>query len=286
MSAPAISGGQQMPDLAGLPRILEQVIELAIQAGRLIEAELARPEGPRGGGDKAEVDMEIERMIRPGLMQLLECDFVGEETGISLSGDAFCWVVDPNDGTADFLQGAPGSAVAIGLLHNGLPVLGVVYAPVTDRGRDCVAWAQGLPTLLRNGQPVKRGLSPSNLSTGTLIFVSTAAASKPHLNAELCQPASFYPMPSIAYRLARVAAGDGIAAVSLYSVSTHDVVAAHALLRAVHGGIWDERGQPLRYKSPVQFMQPPQFCFGGAPAACAELLGRPWQSVLMPDSAK
>lgn len=93
-------------------------------------------------------------------------------------------------------------------------------------------------------------------------------------------------MPSIAYRLARVAAGDGIAAVSLYSVSTHDVVAAHALLRAVHGGIWDERGQPLRYKSPVQFMQPPQFCFGGAPAACAELLARPWHSVLMPDSAK
>lgn len=124
MSAPAIFGEQQMPDLADLPRILERVIELAMQAGQLIEAELARPDGPRGGGDKAEVDMEIEGMLRPGLMQLLECDFVGEETGISLSGDAFCWVVDPNDGTADFLQGRSGSAVSIGLLHAGLPVLG------------------------------------------------------------------------------------------------------------------------------------------------------------------
>lgn len=150
MSAPAISGGQQMPDLAGLPRILKRVIELAIQAGRLIEAELARPDGPRGEGDKAQVDIEIEEMLRPGLLQLLACDFVGEETGISLSGDAFCWVVDPNDGTADFLQGRSGSAVSIGLLHAGLPVLGVVCIPVmlTLSSRDCGPFMLEILTIL------------------------------------------------------------------------------------------------------------------------------------------
>lgn len=54
-------------------------------------------------------------------------------------------------------------------------------------------------------------------------------------------------MPSIAYRLARVAAGDGIAGVSLYRVSPHDVVAGHALLRAVGGDLLDQDGQPIRY---------------------------------------
>jgi myo-inositol-1(or 4)-monophosphatase len=269
-----------MFDLHDLPRLLDQVIELAVQAGLLIEKELARPDGPRGGGDKAEVDVEIEEMLRPELLQLLACDFAGEETGIILTGHPFAWVVDPNDGTSDFLKGRPGSAISIGLLRDGVPVLGVVYAPVSELGPDCIAWAEGLPTLLRNGQPIGRDLSSATLSAGAVVFVSYSAHLKPEQNAALCQPASFHPMPSIAYRLARVAAGDGVAAVSLYSVSPHDVVAAHALLRAVNGDIWNEQGQALRYGSPADFSQPLRFCFGGGPAACAQLLKRPWSSLL------
>ncbi|MDT4865177.1 3'(2'),5'-bisphosphate nucleotidase [compost metagenome] len=60
-----------------------------------------------------------------------------------LTGHRWCWVVDPNDGTSDFLKDRKGSAISIGLLHNALPVLGVVYAPVTeDCGADCIAWAR------------------------------------------------------------------------------------------------------------------------------------------------
>lgn len=265
--------------------LLTPVIELALQAGRLIEAELSRPDGPRGAGDKAEVDVEIEVMLREGLQRILTCDFVGEETGIDLSGHRFAWVVDPNDGTADFLKRRPGSAVSIGLLRDGTPVLGVVYAPVNAHGPDCIAWAEGLQTLLRNGQPVSRDLCSATLSSDSVVFVSYSAYLKPEQNAVLCRPAIFHPMPSIAYRLARVAAGDGIAAVSLYSVSTHDVVAAHALLRAVSGDIWNERGELLRYDSPNAFSRPLRFCFGGAPSACAELLRRPWNSLLDTGSA-
>lgn len=57
-------------------------------------------------------------------------------------------------------------------------------------------------------------------------MVSYGATQKVKQNAQLCQPAMFHPMPSIAYRLARVAAVDGVAAVSLYSVSTHDLLRA------------------------------------------------------------
>lgn len=58
------------------------------------------------------------------------------------------------------------------------------------------------------------------------VMVSYGATQTAKQSAQLCQPAMFHPMSSIAYRLARVAAGDGVAAVSLYSVSPHDLVAA------------------------------------------------------------
>ena len=67
------------------------------------------------------------------------------------------------DGTGDFLNRRPGSAISIGLLHNATPVLGVVYAPVTPSGPDCIAWAEGAPALLRNGRPVNNDLQSAIL---------------------------------------------------------------------------------------------------------------------------
>ncbi|MDH4561222.1 hypothetical protein E8F06_09475 [Pseudomonas sp. BN411] len=87
-------------------------------------------------------------------------------------------------------------------------------------------------------------------------------------------------LPSV-YRLARVAAGDGIAAVSLYAVSPHDVVAGHALLRAGGGGLWNEQGLELGYATPAEFNQSARHCFGGAEAACFGLMQRPWRTVLL-----
>ncbi|WP_330114031.1 hypothetical protein SA496_14985 [Pseudomonas sp. JS3066] len=134
--------------------------------------------------------------------------------------------------------------------------------------------------LLRNGALIVPNFAQGGLAEGAQVFVSLAARARPTENAELCAPATFYPMPSIAYRLARVAVGDGIAAVSLYAVSPHDVVAGHALLRAGSGGLWNERGQALGNATPVTFNQPVGYCFGGGEIACQELMRRPWQIVL------
>jgi len=95
--------------------------------------------------------------------------FGGEETGHVLTGHPWCWVIDPNDGTSDFLIGVKGSSISVGLLRHSIPVLGVVYAPITeDRGKDCLAWAEGMPYLLRNGQPVDVDLSQRDLEVGAL----------------------------------------------------------------------------------------------------------------------
>ncbi|WP_348530033.1 hypothetical protein [Pseudomonas sp. BN606] len=64
----------------GVDRVLlEAVIALVLEAGHLIAAELVRPGGPRGAGDKAEIDVEVEVILRQGLTKLLACDFVGEK---------------------------------------------------------------------------------------------------------------------------------------------------------------------------------------------------------------
>lgn len=261
-------------------RLLNGVIRIAETAGRLLVAEWQLPDGPRGVGDKADVDLEIESQLRRELLSLLNCDFWGEETGFSLTGHEFCWVVDPNDGTADFLKGLKGSAMSIGLLRSGQPVLGVVYAPVLeDRPPDCIAWAEGLPTIQRSGHPVEACLSNRPWGDHSTVMVSAAAVSKSAVNAELCSPARFVAMPSIAYRLARVAAGDGDEGVSLVPVSAHDLVAGHALLIGAGGVLLDQDGMSITYSTDECMKIVSQRCFGGSPAGCNALVCRDWSRV-------
>lgn len=219
-------------------------------------------------------------LLRTEFLAIIGCDFWGEETGHALSGHQLCWVVDPNDGTSDFLQGFKGSAISVGLLLNHQPVLGVVHAPVTPIGiSDLVAWAAGMSHILRNGQPVVVDLSTQYLSPDSKVMVSAAAERKPEINGEMCAPATFLAMPSIAYRLARVAAGDGVCGVSLYSVSAHDVVAGHALLIGAKGVLVDQEGSPIQYTTDSAMARVGARVFGGAPSACAELRGRDWGKV-------
>lgn len=260
-----------------LPQILPAVSAVVERAGALLAAECVRPGGRRGFGDKADIDVEIEVFLRAELLKILPCDWWGEETGHILTGDAWCWVVDPNDGTSDFLKGLEGSAVSVGLLHNNQPVLGVVYAPVTPSSTpDLIAWAEGMDHLLRNGITVQVDLSQQRLSAGSMVMVSAAARNKPKTNRDLCTPADFYPMPSIAYRLAKVAAGDGVCGLSLYSVAAHDVVAGHALLIGAKGILINESGEPMQYQTDAEMAKVCQRCFGGAPDACNELAVREW----------
>ncbi|CAD5379117.1 Myo-inositol-1(Or 4)-monophosphatase [Pseudomonas sp. OF001] len=245
--------------------MLNEVISLVLRAGALIAAEAARPGGPRGAGDKADIDVEVEILLREGLLRLQLGDFWGEETGSALTGASHCWVVDPNDGTTDFLAGRPGSAISVGLLKDAVPVLGVVYAPVTTRGPDCIAWELSMTGLLRNGRHICPNLDAWQLDANSVVFVSTAADQQPELNTVLCAPARFSQMPSIA-------------GVSLYPVSPHDVVAGHALLKAAGGDLLDQDGHPIRYDDLSKPLC--RSCFGGNLAASQSLAARPWRQRL------
>jgi ADP-ribosylglycohydrolase len=137
-----------------------------------------------------------------------------------------------------------------------------------------IAWARG-GGITRNGVPVTIDLSARDLTATDVVFLNHGAGQRPVWSTAACAPARFMPLPSIAYRLARVAVGDGIATVTLRPVNAHDIAAGHALLTAAGGVLVAEDGMDVTYGENGDSR--PFACFGGAPAAVATLRSRPWR---------
>ena len=247
-------------------------VTAAVEAeGRELEEEFHLPQGPRGSRGNAPVDTEIEERLREKLMKLLPATFAGEETGTTPGSEkGWVWLVDPQDGTSEFLSGRRGSAISVALLRGGDPVLGVVHAPLSpDRGRDTIAWAEGASAMLRNGEPIKPSLAARSLAAGEFVLATASSAQRPQTWSAAVAPARFVALPSIAYRMARVAAGDAVATVSTHAVSEYDVAAGIALIRAAGGITLDAsgRGVVLAGKADNRVSG----VFAGAPEAAARL---------------
>ncbi len=230
---------------------LATAIEAAQRAGAMLRDEFHRPGGPRGEGGHAEMDEIAEEEIRRILLAAFpEYGYRGEELGFKgppRDEGKHIWIVDPNDGTSDFLRGFRGSSVAIALLRRGVPVLGVVYAYCAPDCRgDLVSWAEGCGPVLRNGAAVRR-VWPSTVSERSTVLVTTFADFKAEANARVLTPLRFRGIPSIAYRLALVAVGDADATVSLNAPNSWDYAAGHALLIGASANLLDGRGRVVEY---------------------------------------
>ncbi|HEX7219541.1 MAG TPA: inositol monophosphatase family protein [Burkholderiales bacterium] len=252
----------------------------AVEAeGERLAAEFLRPDGPRGRRGSAPIDREMEERLRERLQALLPGTFVGEETGVTAGEQKeFVWLVDPHDGTFEFTSGKRGSSISVCLLHKTHAVLGVVHAPLApDRGRDTIAWAKDAGPLQRNGKPVDVDLSQRLLRAGELVFATGSSALRPGAWSRACAPARYVAMPSIAYRLARVAAGDGVATVSIHGVSEYDVAAGLALVRAAGGVMLDAEGKEVALTGELERRL--SGCFAGAPEAAKQLAAYDWKQL-------
>jgi len=255
---------------------LEAARRAALEAGDLLRADFHRAGGPRGHVDKAEADVEAERLIRDVLLRAFpDWGFLGEETGrVTAKPGAPIWLVDPNDGTRDYLKGRRGSSVSIGLLATRRPVLGVVFAfgYPDDRG-DLFAWAEGCGPLRRNGDAVEARL-PESLGSDDVVLISGGADRDPEMNLRGCAPARYRSVPSIAHRLALVAAGEAAATVSLFAPGAWDYAAGHALLFASRGVLLDAAGAPVEYLEDGTSRTPR--AFGGRREVAAQLQAGDW----------
>lgn len=260
----------------GLRAALEVALEAAQAAGAILRDDLHRPGGPRGHIDKADADVEAENAIRARLLAAFPgWGYLGEETGaVPPPTGAPVWLVDPNDGTSDYLKGRRGSAVSIGLATGGRPVLGVVFAfAYPDDSGDLFAWAEGGGGVTRNGRAVEARL-PESLTPEHVVLVSSSGESALEANLAFVAPARCRTLPSIAHRLAAVAAGEGAATTSVFAPCSWDFGAGHALVRGAGGRLVGSDGRELVY-APDGTSHTPT-AFAGSPAVVGNLAGRGW----------
>ena len=153
------------------------------------------------------------------------------------------WLVDPIDGTKDFIAGRPGFAVMIGLLVAGRPVLGAVYQPAADRL--FYAWlGAGATLVLADGPPQRMRVSATR-ELAAARMVSSAA------NPELRARAGIrddQQIGSVGIKLSLVAAGER----DLYvnpagKCKLWDTAAPSIILTEAGGRLTDLRGEPLSY---------------------------------------
>ena len=76
---------------------------------------------------KLQLDIDTENIIKDFISTHSNYSILGEETGPSNKLEEYFWVIDPLDGTSNFLRGIPISCVSIALMHKLEPVLGVIY---------------------------------------------------------------------------------------------------------------------------------------------------------------
>ena len=121
------------------PTVLDNRLQAAEavvrEAGQLAADHFARREllsiDRKGAQDLvSEADRECEDLIVAGLARLFPEDgFLGEERGLRNPDAAALWVIDPIDGTHNFLTGIPFWCVSVGLVVAGELVLGIIYDP-------------------------------------------------------------------------------------------------------------------------------------------------------------
>ncbi len=151
-------------------RALASAEKAARSAGELILEWIGRPRMTTEKSSPHDLVTEVDKACQKRIEAVLGEDFpdsalLGEESvepGAAAAHEAaahadqrFLWVVDPIDGTLNFIQGIPLCAVSIGLVVAGVPALGVIYDPMRD---EMFCAADGRATL--NGQPMRVSPEP------------------------------------------------------------------------------------------------------------------------------
>ncbi|MGG7516655.1 inositol monophosphatase family protein [Allorhizobium undicola] len=119
--------------------LLNVMVQAAVKAGKSLTRDFGEVQNlqvsVKGPGDfVSQADMKAERLVREELLKARPTyGFLGEE-GEEIKGTdgAHRWIVDPLDGTTNFLHGIPQFAVSVALERNGEIVAGVVFNPATD----------------------------------------------------------------------------------------------------------------------------------------------------------
>ncbi len=228
-----------------LERELEVAMEAATRAGR--EVARMREEGLRfgrkGGYELvSEADIRAAEILHETLTGAFpDVGWLSEEhrdTAARLDCERV-WVVDPIDGTREYLQGLPEYAISVGLVVKGKPVLGVVHNPATDEMHAAVC-LEAPPAASTDTNDERRE------------YLALVGRGEDRLGEVPPLPGQAHTraLGSVAYRLALVAAGKGDVVVTWYARQEWDVAAGAALCLAKGITVTDVLGAPLEFNQP------------------------------------
>lgn len=192
------------------------------------------------GNPVCEVDLAVDTMLRERLSRLLpDAGWLSEETADHpdrLARDRI-WVVDPIDGTRDYIRGRAGWAVSVALVETGRPVIGVLVAPV----RDEVWQAEAGGGARLNGRPI----AASRRSEFAGARVPTDALPKADRDLTMVAKPN-----SIALRMAMVADDRADLVATLRWGNEWDIAAAALITSEAGGVVTDALGAELVFNKP------------------------------------
>lgn len=192
------------------------------------------------GQPVSETDLMVDALLRERLGALIpEAAWLSEESAASpgRAEKRLAWVVDPIDGTRDFVRGRAGWAVSVALVEDGEVVVGVLAAPA----RNELWWAARGEGAWRNGVRLQCGSHPT---------LSKARVPADHLRGVDIDYVLVPKPNSIALRIAMVAADEADAVASIRWGAEWDVAAACIIAQEAGAIVTDVLGRPLKFNRP------------------------------------
>jgi myo-inositol-1(or 4)-monophosphatase len=224
--------------------ILER-ISAALEAARTVFARFTpgaiETEYKIGHDPVTEADRAIDAILRQNLLREGE-GWLSEESADDMSrlSKSRVWVVDPLDGTREFVQGIPEFCASIAFVEDGRPVAGGICNPATNEtiigAIDCGVTYNG-----KAAQPSQR-----TEMKGSLILASRSEVKRGEWQTFMNGEYNVRPMGSVAYKLGLVAAGVADVTFTLTPKNEWDVAAGAALVQSAGGFVATLDNTPLR----------------------------------------
>ena len=234
-----------------LERIRAALQEAARVISSFIPGKIKADQKPLGQGPVTEADRAADRVLREMLLREAE-GWLSEESADDLARleKQRVWVVDPLDGTLEFVAGIPEWCVSIGLVENGRAVAGGICNPAT--GKTFLGFLEDGVTC--NGKPAHA--SARTMLEGAVVLASRSEVRRGEWEPFRNAPFAVRPTGSVAYKLALVAAGLADATWTLAPKHEWDIAAGVALVQAAGGFVEClDKSAPYLQQSVASFLR-------------------------------
>lgn len=224
-------------------------IDAALRAARQCVAAFTpgriASEKKAGGDPVTAADVALDAVLKEALLRPDE-GWLSEETvdHPDRLAKRRVWIVDPIDGTREFIEGIPEWCISVALAVDGQPVAAGICNPAADQlflgGIGCGVTLNGTPASLSDKEDL----------AGARVLASRSEIRKGLWQRFEGAPFEVIPSGSIAYKLACVAAGLTDATMTLVPKNEWDIAAGVCLIGAANGVTFDLSQQPRRFNQP------------------------------------